>query len=70
MHDEPWLVHELTHRKMHFKVLVLNAPKAHGGFYTVDEKPVPRIVHKLIGYAGQLGQSAQAAVAQQDALDF
>ena len=70
LHDEPWLVHELTHRKMHFKVLVLNAPKAHGGFYTVDEKPVPRIVHKLIGYAGQLGQSAQAAVAQQDALDF
>lgn len=68
--DQPWLVHELTHRKMHFKVLVLKLPGEPAGFYAVDEKPVPRIVHKLMGQVELLAQSTQGAVAKQDALDF
>lgn len=61
---QPWLVHELTHRKMHFKVLVLKLPGVQAGFYNVDEKPVPKIVHKLIGQLEQMGRSAQGAVAK------
>ena len=68
--SQPWVVHELTHRKMHFKVLNLNVPAAQGGFYKLPEKPVPRIVHKLLEQAGRLDESTQGAVAQQDTLDF
>ncbi|WP_334118296.1 A/G-specific adenine glycosylase [Limnobacter sp.] len=70
LHGQPWLVHELTHRKMHFKVLVLTLPGVRGGFYMVDEKPVPKIVHKLMVQVAQLLQSTQGAVAKQNALDF
>lgn len=70
LNDQPWLVHELTHRKMHFKVLVLKLPGARVGFYGADEKPVPKIVHKLMGRLDLLGQSTQGAVAKQNALDF
>lgn len=48
---QPWLIHELTHRKMHFKVLVANKPEAKIGFYSPQEKPVPKIVHKLIEHS-------------------
>lgn len=65
-----WLVHELTHRKMHFKVLSVKVPKAVDGFYLVTDKPVPKIVHKLMGQLDLLGASGQAAVPQQNTLDF
>ena len=67
---QPWLVHELTHRKMHFKVLSLKLPGVCAHFHRVTEKPVPRIVHKLLEHAVQQAESTQGAVAQQDALDF
>lgn len=60
--QQPWLVHELTHRKMHFKVLHLklngNCPQCCG----VDEKPVPSIVRKLL--------LANGPVTQQNTLNF
>jgi A/G-specific adenine glycosylase len=70
LHVQPWLVHELTHRKMHFKVLVLKLPGARAGFYAVDEKPVPKIVHKLMAQVEQLERSTQGAMTKQNALDF
>ena len=70
MHRQSWLVHELTHRKMHFKVLSLKVPKAMEGFYPVTSKPVPKIVHKLMAQLDLMGGSGQAAVTQQNTLDF
>lgn len=67
---QSWLVHELTHRKMHFKVLSLKVPKAMEGCCPVTAKPVPKIVHKLMAQLDLLGGSGQAAVSQQDTLDF
>ena len=67
---QPWVVHELTHRKMHFKVLTLKVPGVHAEFHQLPEKPVPRIVHKLLEQAARLGESTQGAVAQQNTLDF
>jgi A/G-specific adenine glycosylase len=64
---QPWLVHELTHRKMHFKSLRVKVGGQHPQCHPVSGKPVPALVHKLL-----LDQSvsAQAAVPQQDTLDF
>jgi len=70
LQGQPWLVHELTHRKMHFKVLALKRPGLHAAFHQVSEKPVPRIVHKLLEQAGRLDELTQGAVAQQNTLDF
>lgn len=64
---QPWLVHDLTHRKMHFKVLGLKLPVQRPDFFPVAEKPVPKIVNKLIV---QLDQLTQGAVPKQNALDF
>lgn len=64
---QPWLVHDLTHRKMHFKVLGLKLPVERPDFFPIAEKPVPKIVHKLIV---QLDQLTQGAVPKQNALDF
>jgi A/G-specific adenine glycosylase len=67
---QPWLVHELTHRKMHFKVLALTVPGVQKAFCKPTEKPVPRIVHKLIEQVRLFNGSTQGTVAQQDTLDF
>ena len=67
---QPWLVHELTHRKMHFKVLVLQLPMQRSDFSLVPNKPVPKIVHKLLDQLAHLDQLTQGSVAQQNALDF
>lgn len=68
--NQPWLIHELTHRKMHFKVLTLRVPGVHADFCKPAEKPVPRIVHKLLEQAGRLFESTQSSVTQQNTLDF
>lgn len=65
-----WLVHELTHRKMHFKVLSLSLPYALEGCHQIAGKPVPKIVHKLMAQLDSLATSSQAAVPQQNTLDF
>lgn len=62
LHTRPWLVHELTHRKMHFKALRVDVPGDWPQCHSVAEKPVPKIVHKLL--------SAQASVPQQNTLDL
>lgn len=46
--DQPWLVHELTHRRMHFKVLRVQVPGCLAKCYSIAEKPVPTLVHKLV----------------------
>jgi len=58
--QQNWLVHELTHRKMHFKVLQLKVKGVWPQCHFTHEKPVPRIVHKLV----------EGAVSNQHALDF
>lgn len=63
----PWLVHELTHRKMHFKVLCVNVTGVFAKCHVVSEKPVPKIVYKLLG---QVQLSAQGTVPQQNTLDL
>ncbi|RZS38725.1 A/G-specific DNA-adenine glycosylase [Limnobacter thiooxidans] len=70
LQGQSWLVHELTHRKMHFKVLALKRSGFHAAFHQLSEKPVPRIVHKLLEQAGRLNESPQSSMAQQDTLDF
>jgi len=55
---------------MHFKVLSLKVPKAMESFYPVASKPVPKIVHKLMAQLDLMGGSGQAAVTQQNTLDF
>jgi A/G-specific adenine glycosylase len=67
LQGQPWLVHELTHRKMHFKVLCLKVPGAWADCHSVGDKPVPKIVHKLLG---QVRVLTQAAVPQQNTLDL
>jgi A/G-specific adenine glycosylase len=67
LHDKPWLVHELTHRKMHFKVLHVKVPGAWSQCHRVSEKPVPKIVHKLLD---QVKVLAQGSVPQQNTLDL
>lgn len=67
LQGQPWLVHELTHRKMHFKLLRVKVPGVWVGCHVVSEKPVPKIVHKLLEQSRAL---AQAAVPQQNALDL
>lgn len=57
---QPWLVHELTHRKMYFKTVVLRHSTALELCRVPDALPLPKVVHKL----------TEAAVAQQNALDF
>lgn len=57
---QPWLVHELTHRKMHFKTVVLRSNETLNLCKDAGALPLPKVVHKL----------SQAAVAQQNALDF
>lgn len=68
--SQPWLVHELTHRKMHFKVLALKLPGVHAAFCQPADKPVPRIVHKLLEQVERLDESTQGAVTQQNTFDF
>jgi len=68
--QQSWLVHELTHRKMHFKVLKLAVPYALGACHQIADKPVPKIVHKLMAQVDLLAASGQATVPQQNALDF
>ncbi|WP_138515758.1 A/G-specific adenine glycosylase [Limnobacter alexandrii] len=65
--DQPWLVHELTHRKMHFKVLLVKVPGVWPGCHAVGDKPVPKIVHKLLD---QVRVLAQGSVPQQNTLDL
>lgn len=68
--QQNWLVHELTHRKMHFKVLHV---KVHGKWpqcHTPNEKPVPKIVHKLIEHAASGNSLVKGTVTNQHALDF
>lgn len=67
LQGQPWLVHELTHRKMHFKVLHLTVPGSWAACYPISDKPVPKIVHKLLDQARVL---TQAAVPQQNTLDL
>lgn len=55
---QPWLVHELTHRKLHFKVVCLNLEKADPACVPLADKPVPKVVHKLIAH-GLDNNSAQ-----------
>ncbi len=61
---QPWLVHELTHRKMHFKVLLLKWPAPRVRLFAPTDKPVPKIVDKLIAHAAQSTPLTQGAVAQ------
>lgn len=68
--QQGWLVHELTHRKMHFKVLHLKVTGRWAQCYTPNEKPVPKIVHKLIDRAANPDGLIQGSVANQHALDF
>lgn len=68
---QSWLVHELTHRKMHFKVLKLRLPNRLENCHQIADKPVPKIVHKLVAQLGLLSTSGgQATMAQQNTLDF
>lgn len=67
LREQPWLVHELTHRKMLFKVLHVKVPGARQGCYAVGDKPVPKIVHKLLD---QVCVLAQGSVPQQNTLDL
>jgi A/G-specific adenine glycosylase len=48
LNEQPWLVHQLTHRKMHFKMLALLVQSTSLTFYKMTEKPVPKIVHKMM----------------------
>lgn len=64
----PWLVHELTHRRMHFKPLCLRLNGQSPTCHSLEAKPVPALVPKMLQMAG--GQLNQAAVPQQDTLDF
>lgn len=65
--NQPWLVHELTHRKMHFKVVHVKVPGVWAQCHAVTDKPVPKIVHKLLD---QVKVLAQAPVSQQNTLDL
>lgn len=53
---QPWLVHDLTHRQMHFKCLRLKADSAHGLFesHAPGQKPEPRVFQKLRDHVSQL----------------
>lgn len=62
---QPWLVHDLTHRKLHFKVLHVRLAHEDARFSRVTEVAVPRVVHKLMEVS-----LPQAAVPQQDAFDL
>ena len=70
LQGQPWLVHELTHRKMHFKVLKLAVPQVLAACHQIADKPVPKIVHKLMAQVDLLAASGQASVPQQNTLDF
>lgn len=61
--SQPWLIHDLTHRKLHFKTLVLEHSPGGPSFYAPTEKALPRLVHKLL-------DSVQGAVPDQNTLDF
>jgi A/G-specific adenine glycosylase len=54
---QPWLVHELTHRKMHFKAVVLKMDEPQCGFVALCDKPVPKVVHKLIAHGFENGSA-------------
>ncbi|WP_370263806.1 A/G-specific adenine glycosylase [Limnobacter sp.] len=77
LQSQPWMVHELTHRKMHFKVVVLDVPeelkqglqKAGLELALLETKPVPKVVHKLLAHA-QAVLLADGAVPQQNTLDL
>lgn len=68
--NQPWVVHELTHRKLHFRVFELsvldaeNLPVCETGRW-VDPQAVatPKIVEKLL-------QGVQVAMPNQDVIDF
>lgn len=46
--EKPWLIHELTHRKLHFKWVEIEVPHETPGLVDVTTRPVPRLVHKLL----------------------
>lgn len=48
---QDWLVHELTHRKMHFKWLVLDGV-THGTLVELSDCAVPRLVNKVLEQLG------------------
>lgn len=47
---QPWVVHELTHRKLHFKVVCLTLNEASAACVPLEDRPVPAVVHKLIAH--------------------
>lgn len=82
--QQDWVVHELTHRKMHFKTLhhrwtgevqsqeaSLNGESTLGFYYPKD-KPLPRLVGKLLenNAQRQMDNSIQRAMPDQDTFDF
>ncbi|HEX4844502.1 MAG TPA: A/G-specific adenine glycosylase [Limnobacter sp.] len=72
---QPWLVHELTHRKMHFRVLALDLmdQEVPSGLEIAlpKDRPVPKIVHKLLAHAVGLATSNNhGAVPKQHTLNL
>ncbi|HEX5485922.1 MAG TPA: A/G-specific adenine glycosylase [Limnobacter sp.] len=51
LNRQDWLVHELTHRKMHFKVLALDGVSG-GDLVAWSDRAVPRLVHKIMEQLG------------------
>lgn len=83
--SQDWLVHELTHRKLHFKTLYFKwdgcsdstggFDSARLGFHPPQEKPLPRLVGKLLDALSATTRltkqtSIQGTVADQDTFDF
>lgn len=66
---QPWVIHELTHRQLFFKVFRVSVRGVFPNACRLVDKPVPRIVGKLFDAHRTKGLT-QAAVPQQDALDF
>lgn len=78
---QDWVVHELTHRKMHFKTLhfkwnghLTSAGQpnpAHLEFHRPETKPLPRLVGKLLDSVLAAAEgSIQGSMADQDTFDF
>ncbi|HEX4919064.1 MAG TPA: A/G-specific adenine glycosylase [Limnobacter sp.] len=73
--EQPWLIHELTHRKMHFRVLALEVPAQEGiqGLFMglPGDRPIPKVVHKLLAHADGLASSRNdGPVSQQHTLNL
>ncbi|MDH4396028.1 MAG: A/G-specific adenine glycosylase [Limnobacter sp.] len=80
--QQGWVVHELTHRKMHFKTLYycgegqdweggLQGLDSDPGFHYPKDKPLPRLVGKLLESHAQTSQALiQRPMPDQDTFDF